>query len=177
MRSKRSLWWILAILGGLLALGAPVAVLVVSARKSGPRWERLHPELRRLVPLIEADAQREGLDVMFWEGWRSPEASAANIAAGTSRVKDPLNSLHVWGLAADFVFRGALGQPTWPPDTDPRWRALAAIFERHGLRSGGLMWGWDWPHAELPGYSLPELRARYGTNYLAFVRSTGATYA
>jgi hypothetical protein len=171
MARRLGLWW-LAILAGALAIAAVPVVTSVLDRKRGPRWERLHPELRRLVPLIEAEARRQGLEVMFWDGWRDPQASAANIAAGTSKLKDPYNSAHVWGLAVDFVFRGPLGEPRWPADTDPRWRKLAAIFERFGLKSGGLMWGWDWPHAELPGYAMANLRARYGTDFLAFVQQS-----
>lgn len=168
-------WW-LAIGAGAVALllaGGPI-LITMSERKRGPRWDNLHPELRRLVPLIEADARAEGLEVMFWDGWRDPGASAANIAAGTSKLKDPFNSMHVWGLAVDLVFRGQLGQPSWPVDSDPRWRQLAAIMERNGLKSAGLAWGWDWPHAELPGFAMSELRARYGTNYLAFIADAGA---
>lgn len=163
-------WWLLTIGAGALLFAGGLSMV---DRKRGARWHNLHQELRRLVPLIEADAAAAGLDVMFWDGWRDPQASAANIAAGTSKLKDPFNSLHVWGLAVDFVFRGTLGQPTWPADHDPRWRALAQIFERHGLKSGGLMWGWDWPHAELPGYAMAELRRRYGTNFLAFIADGG----
>lgn len=169
-------WWLAIGVGALLLAGGPI-LSTVTERKRGPRWERLHPELRRLVPLIEAEARAQGLDVMFWDGWRDPHASAANIAAGTSRLKDPVNSLHVWGLAVDFAFRGKLGTPTWPPDSDPRWRALAAIMERHGLKSGGRMWGWDWPHGELPGYPMAELRRRYGANYLAFIAQAGTMTA
>jgi hypothetical protein len=146
----------------------------IANRKNGPRWERLHPELRAKVEELERRAQVSGLDVMFWDGWRSPEASAANIAAGASKVKNPLDSLHVWGLAADIVFRNALGVAYWPEDTDPRWRQLAAIGEALGLKSGGLMWGWDWPHFQLPGYTSAALRASWGASYLDFIGSTGA---
>lgn len=170
--ARISPWWLAIGAGALLLAGGPV-LQTMSDRKRGPRWENLHPELRRVVPLIEAFGWSVGLDVMFWDGWRDPQASAANIAAGTSRLKDPFNSMHVWGLAVDFVFRGKLGQPSWPPDSDPRWRALAAIMERHGLKSGGLAWGWDWPHGELQGHPVSELRRRYGTNYLAFIVDAG----
>ncbi len=63
------------------------------------------------------------------------------------------------------------------PDTDPRWRQLAEIGRRLGLYSGGLHWGWDWPHFQLPGYTAGVLRASWGNNYLAFLQRSGVAVA
>jgi hypothetical protein len=149
----------------------------VEGRMSGPRWDRLTPEAKaKATELVDA-ARARGLDVMFWDGWRDPEESAKNIAAGTSKLKDPLDSLHVWGVAFDLVFRGALGQPTWPEANDPRWRELAELGASLGLNSGLLMWGWDGPHFQLPDTSAVALRSRWGGDYLAFLSNAGATVA
>jgi hypothetical protein len=179
-RGASTWWWLAGAIALAIALATPQgrevgarAIAAVSGRKSGPRWERLHPELRAKIEQLEQAAAAAGLEVMFWDGWRDPEASAANIAAGTSRLKDPLNSTHVWGLGADVVFKNALGMPSWPADDDPRWRELAELGRGLGLDSGGIMWGWDWPHFQLPGFPVAGLRAQYGTNFLAFVDSFG----
>jgi len=149
----------------------------VASRMTGPRWDRLTPDAKAKAQDLVTAAQAQGLDVMFWEGWRDPEEEKKNIAAGTSKLKDPLNTAHAWGVAFDIVFRGVLGQPTWPPADDPRWRQLAELGQSLGLMSGGLTWGWDWPHFQLPGVAIKDLRAQYGDNYVAYLSDAGATVA
>lgn len=169
-------WWLLA-LGAVAMLAAGGGYVMTTQRQSGPRWHRLLPEARTKAQQLIDQARAAGLDVMFWDGWRSPEDSQKNIDAGTSKVSDPFNSLHVWGAAFDIVFRNAAGLPVWPPDTDPRWRQLAEIGRRLGLYSGGLHWGWDWPHFQLADYTAGVLRASYGNNYQAFLAQRGVAIA
>ena len=172
---RRFPWWMVALgIGLAFAAGGYV---VTTQRQSGPRWDRLLPQARAKVEQLLAAARAAGLDVMFWDGWRSPEESAKNVAAGTSKVSDPINSLHVWGVAFDIVFRNAAGLPVWPPETDPRWRQLAEIGQGLGLYSGGLNWGWDWPHFQLTGYTAGKLRAAYDRDYLAFLEAKGVAVA
>ena len=159
----------------LAALGGGYSI--VTNRMSGARWDRMLPETRTQALELVRRANAAGLDVMFWDGWRSPQATARNVAAGTSKVADSYGSLHTWGVAFDIVFRNAAGLPYWPDDTDPRWRQLAEIGRGLGLNSGGLMWGWDWPHFQLPGYRASALKSSYGVNYLAFLQSRGAVVA
>ena len=173
---RRFPWWLFA-LGVGLVLAAGGGYVVTTRRQTGPRWERMLPEARAKAEALLREATAAGLEVMFWDGWRSPEDSQKNIDAGTSRVTDPFNSLHVWGAAFDIVFRNTAGLPYWPPDTDPRWRELAQIGRRLGLYSGGLHWGWDWPHFQLPSHTIGVLRASYGNNYLAFLQSNGVAVA
>lgn len=146
-------------------------------RMSGPRWDRLTPEAKAKATELLNAAQAQGLDVMFWDGWRDPEEEKKHIADGTSKLKDPLNTLHAWGTAFDIVFRNAIGGPTWPPSNDPRWRQLAELGANLGLFSGGLTWGWDWPHFQLAGITAADLRARYGSDFLAYLTDSGATVA
>ena len=166
-------WWLFLVGAGMLLLAGGGVYVVTANRRSGPRWAHLLPEARAKADQLVSQARAAGLDVMFWEGWRSLEDSAKNMQAGTSKIKNPLDSLHVWGVAFDIVFRNAAGLPAWPPETDPRWRQLAEIGQRLGLVSGGISWGWDWPHFQLPGYTASALRANYNNNYLAFLSSRG----
>jgi hypothetical protein len=46
-------------------------------------------------------------------------------------------SFHQLGMALDVVPIGALGNPIWPPDDDPRWLEIGLIGEKHGFRWGG----------------------------------------
>ncbi len=183
-RSSRAWLWIVAGLGFVaLALGgtrqgrALIAegVQAVTERKTGPRWTGLTQAMRDAVLRVEAEAARRGVQVMFWDGWRSPAEEQQYIDKGTSKLKDPLNTLHAWGVAADFAIVNEFGAPSWPDASDHRWQVLADAIEAAGLKSGGRMWGWDWPHAQLPDVSVRELRAAYGDNYAAYIASNGGT--
>jgi hypothetical protein len=176
--------WELLALGALALLTAGGGYVMATNRKTGARWNRLLPAARAAAEKLEAAARAEGLNVMFFDGWRSPEESARNYVAGTSRLSDPYNSYHVWGAALDVAFVNAAGLPTWLEDSskpkgwvDPRWKQLAAIGQRLGLYSGGINWGWDWGHFQLPGYSVSALRAKYGNDYLAFLAQAGVAVA
>jgi hypothetical protein len=173
---KRFGWWLLLGAGALLLVGGGAGYYIMTQRMTGPRWDRLLPEMKTKALALLTAAEKAGLSVMFWEGWRDPAVEVANIASGTSKLKDPLNSMHVWGSAVDIVFKNAAGMPEWPPATDPRWKQLAQIAKSLGLVSGGLAWGWDWDHFQLPG-NLSALRSTYGTNYLAYIQRSGATVA
>jgi len=169
--------WLAAGAAATLGLGTTGVAIMTSDRMKGPRWDNLLPEAKgKALRLIEA-AKRGGLDVMFWEGWRDPAQEAADIARGTSHLKDPFNSLHTWGAAFDLVFRSALGMPSWPPISDKRWRYLADLGNQLGLRSGLLMWGWDAPHFQIASVNVAQLRRRFGNDYLAFIQGEGQSIA
>jgi len=141
--------------------------------RHGPSWDRLVPEMRHKVLQLLDQAQRAGLSVMFFQGWRSPRQEHANQAKGTSFLSDALNSYHIWGAAADIVFKNALGQPYWPDASDPRWQQLGAIGKRLGLT-----WGGDWHHKDMAHFQLPismaQLRQQYGNDFLAYLHDQGA---
>lgn len=168
---RRFPWWIVFLGIGLAVAGG--GYVAMTNRKIGPRWTRLLPQAREKAQELERLANAQGIPAMFFDGWRSPEVSAQNIAKGASRVADPLDSLHVWGLAFDMAFKNDLGMPEWPPDTDPRWKRLAELGASIGLNSGGLMWGWDWGHFQLPGFNVAALKQTYAGEYLAFLSSRG----
>lgn len=170
------------VLVGLSLLGIGLAVgggyVIVNARKNGARWSNMIPDARAKADQLEAQANAAGLPVMFWEGWRTPDDEAALMRnpAGVTKVREPLDSSHVWGYGFDFVFRNAAGLPSWPPATDPRWRQLAQIAQQLGLLSGGLTWGWDWPHFQLPDYSTASLKTDWA-DPAAFLESQGVAIA
>lgn len=147
---------------------------VVMDRMNGDRWNKLLPDMQEKTTALLEKAQESGLDVMFFEGWRSPLAEQADIDKGTSHLKDPYNSHHVWGAAVDIVFRNSLGAPTWPDASDPRWSQL----EKIGL-SVGLVHPitWDKPHFELPGFSIISVRNNYGSNYDLYLADNGVELA
>lgn len=146
----------------------------MSYRKIGSRWNKMLPQAQQKSEQLVALAKNNGLNVMFYDGWRAPEETVKNIEAGTSKVDDAYSSLHTWGVAFDIVFidpttKGA----SWLTDNDPRWRKLAMLGESIGLKSGGLMWGWDYPHFQLRGYTAEKLKQQYGNNYNAFLTING----
>jgi hypothetical protein len=165
---RKILLWTLLIIA--IAYGG--ARMYISKRMKGPRWDMLTPDMKlKVLDLLRA-AETAGLRVMFWEGWRSVEAEQAEMAKGTSKLKDAYNTRHLWGSAADIVFRDALDMPSWPDIKDPRWAQLIAVGESVGLAHPI---SWDGPHFELPGFSIKEVRSEYGTNYAAYLRDQGVT--
>jgi len=174
---KRTGWWLLLGAGALLLLGGGAGYYMMMARMSGPRWDRLLPETKARTLALLAAAQAAGLQVMFFKGWRDPAVEAQNIQNGTSHLKDPYDTRHTWGAAVDLTFKNALGMPYWPPVTDPRWKQLAELGVAQGFKSGGLSWGWDWGHFELPNFDLAGIRSTYGRNYLAYLSNNGVAVA
>lgn len=141
-------------------------------RQSGPRWDNLHPDVKRICNAHITLARQRGLDVMFWEGWRSIEDQKVNMEKGTSKTKNPLSGYHVWGLAYDLVFRTTAGLPSWDESND--WKQLADIGEEVGMYSGGKNWGWDWPHFQYSeNYKINDLMVEYDApqNFIDEVRN------
>lgn len=187
MRARLWPWLILA---GIVLVSATTADLPqrIAARlaRLGAGWTNLHPEFRRRALAVLAEANRlfepQGLAVGLHCGWRDLAQQKKLIGTSATRVTDPLDSFHVWGLAGDFVFLDRFGRWTWLPRADrkldARWLKLGEIFKRHGL-----VWGADWdsdgniaehllidaPHAQLPLTRLADLKRLYGTpaSYLA----------
>lgn len=176
-------------------IGGGVAYVAVTNRKRGPRWTRLTPTMRRKVNELEQKARSQGLNVMFWDGWRDPSVTIANIKAGTSKLKDPLSGYHTWGEGADIVFRDAMGLPNWPegvlkrPDgseyINPQWLKLGKVGESIGLKWGG-RWRrlgtaiapgrglFDGPHFQ-SARTVASIRAQWGNNYAGYLQSQGVT--
>ena len=146
--------------------------MVARNRKVGKRWNYLWPQTRAKVNELEALAKANGLDVMFFDGWRDPAETLKNIQKGTSKVKDAYSSKHTWGAAFDMVFVNAVGMPSWPDKTDPRWHQLGALGESIGLQWGGRWKFFDGPHFQLP-FSLTAARAAHGNDYRGYLLTKG----
>jgi hypothetical protein len=147
---------------------------IMTDKMKGPTWDNLIPSTRAKTLSLLEKAAAAGLSVMFFEGWRDPVDEAAYIAKGTSKLKDPMNGHHIWGVAVDIVFKNAAGFPSWPPLADPRWSQLWSIAESVGLSHPI---AWDGPHLEEPGISIAALRADYGDDYQAFLKDNGVVSA
>lgn len=197
MARERSLWpWLLlAGVAGVALVSAfdelPQRIAARIARL-GAGWDNLHPEFKRRALAVLAEANRafasEGLAVGLHSGWRDLPAQKKLIGTSATRVADPLDSHHVWGLAGDFVFLDRFGRWTWLPradrQLDARWLKLGEIFRRHGL-----VWGADWdsdgniaehllidaPHAQLPLTRLADLKALYRTPAAFIAQHTTST--
>lgn len=179
MELNRNVLLLIALVAVFAAGGG--GYVMATNRKRGTTWSRLLPEARAKVEELERKAAAAGLSVMFVAGWRDPAVTQKQIdqcndndpaTPCVTKVKDSLSSGHAWGFAFDIAFKNAAGLPYWPKDTDPRWVQLARLGESIGLKSGGLAWGWDFPHFWLPGYSVSAVRAQYVTPQ-SFLSSRG----
>jgi hypothetical protein len=142
-------------------------------RKIGLSYDNLIPDMRIKCGQLEAEAERRGIPVLFWQGWRSPEESAANIAAGVSFVTDPLNSYHCWGAAIDYVKAGPGGIPMWPDKTDQFWQDLASLYDYVDLEPGARWNNFDGAHGQMK-ISMSQIRREYGDDYQNFINNGGA---
>jgi peptidoglycan L-alanyl-D-glutamate endopeptidase CwlK len=136
----------------------------------------LHPEAADAIRLTVEEAQRRGLNVHVYEGWRTPERQAALYAKGRDAAGHVVSfkegravrtvtgsrawhSAHQFGIAADLVFLEA-GRWTWHPAKDERWNELHAIAAGYGLR--GLLNAkgerLEAPHVQLRGVTIETLR-------------------
>lgn len=143
---------------------------IVTDRMTGDRWGKLLPEMQQKTLALMQAAAAAGLDVMFYDGWRSVEDEEAHIEAGTSKLTDPYNTRHLWGAAVDIVFRNAAGFPIWPGADDPRWLKLQKLGEGVGLVHPII---WDKPHFELPDFNLASVRKMYGEDFEAYLSDNG----
>ena len=133
----------------------------MKTRQSGNKWENLHPEVKKKCNAHLALALQQGLQVIFWDGWRNKEAQEAEILKGSSKLTDWKNGYHPWGLAYDLVFNIGTSFtpiPSWDEKHD--WKKLREI----GLSLGASVISWDKPHFQYPDIigTPKELIAKYG---------------
>lgn len=149
--------------GGALWYSGLLAKVRAMTSKLGAHWSNLNPEMQRRADAVITSLAAQGITVGIpWDGgWRSI-ADQEGIPKSNTRVEDPRDSYHVWGLAVDFVPLDASGAFNWPPNTDPVWQKIGAA-----IRAQGLTWGGDWtgfkdmPHGELKLDTLASLKANY----------------
>lgn len=156
-------------------------------RMRGGRWANLPDRNRRLIIELIDRAKRAGLNVDFFDGWRSPETQRAKLGAG--KLKDLFNSYHVWGEAFDIVFINAAGGWYWPIGVltrsdgsqyiNPMWEQLGRIGESLGLKWGGRWYNlttksgfFDGAHFQ-SALSMPQMRGMWATNTAGYLRQQG----
>lgn len=128
----------------------------------GEGWDKLHPEVQRRALRVLEQAQASGLSVGVFEGYRDADRQRQLMNKGRSWVGNVNNSYHRWGLAVDFVFLDKLGRWTWEPAGGRAdWDKLGRIIEANGFEWGGRFRTFDGPHAQLPLFTIAELKQRY----------------
>ena len=127
----------------------------------------LHPELQvKARKLIELTKQKLGLNIIISETFRTKAEQNALYAKGRTapgsvmtKVQFPY-SLHNWAIAFDIAVI-INGKANWDLQY---YKKIAPIGKSLGLESGG---DWksfkDWPHYQLPGYSVSALLNKYKT--------------
>lgn len=121
----------------------------------------LLPLVKRRADLVLKEMELLGYPMRITEGYRSVERQNALYAQGRTtpgviitKVKGG-NSLHQYGVAADFVFRRE-GYDV----SKEVWETFGKIAEKHGFSWGGRWTGFtDKPHIEMTlGYSLADFK-------------------
>jgi hypothetical protein len=128
----------------------------------------LHPDLQALVArfgsywsITEFAKAHPGVNLEVFETYRTKEDQLRAFRDGTSEVDG-----HTRGfaphcctptLAVDLVVEsdgeilGVLdGRLTWGKDSLGAYREWGKFAKANGFIHGGLDWGWDWPHAQVP---------------------------
>lgn len=129
----------------------------------------LHPELNKKLDELIRLCEAEGLKIKITDTVRTRAEQDALYAQGrtaagaiVTNVKYP-NSMHNWGIAADFCRNDGRGAYN---DTDGFFGKVGAIAEKIGLEWGGRWTGFvDKPHLQMSGWgSTPKkLIETYGT--------------
>lgn len=121
----------------------------------------LAAEMQPIARKFVAQARAAGYPVVITSGRRTMEEQAKLYAQGRTdpgtivTKAEPGDSAHNFGMAFDFAFGNAVGQPTWPKDGP--WAQAAEIGKKLGLS-----WGGDWkafmdqPHLELPSWRIAQ---------------------
>lgn len=106
------------------------------------KYSKLFPPFYVKVRALLELAEKEGLKVGVFQGYRSYEEQARLYAKGRTKPgrrvtkARPGHSKHNFGFAADFVFKK---QGRWSWAEEHPWDRLGALG-----RSVGLEWGGDW---------------------------------
>lgn len=129
----------------------------------------LHPDLNEKLDELMKLCEAEGLNIKITDTVRTKAEQDALYAQGrtsagaiVTNVKYP-NSMHNWGIAADFCRNDGKGAYN---DTDGFFGKVGAIAEKLGLEWGGRWTGFvDKPHLQMSGWgSTPKkLIEKYGT--------------
>lgn len=122
----------------------------------------LHPAFRGRALRTVARLNAEGIPFGIFEGMRGPWRQAHLYAQGRGRghrivtQNQPWQSLHNYGLAADFVL-ALEGRWSWDDDgpMEHWWDRLFAVARDEGLEPGMA----ERPHFQLAGVSIEDLRA------------------
>lgn len=127
---------------------------------------------RKVVEEFVRRARAAGYRIVISSGTRTMQEQRDLYAKGRTAPGDIVTnadagqSPHNFGLAVDFAFGNALGQPTWPDDGP--WGDVARIGKQLGL-----VWGGDFksivdrPHLEAPNWRDVQTAWRQSgqTNY------------
>lgn len=92
----------------------------------------LHPEFSKKIETLLKRAQKQGLPVFLFEGFRSIKRQK-KLFNSDKKVTNARggNSLHNYGLAADIVFYDKKGNPSWAEHHD--WKTLGALGKKLDL--------------------------------------------
>lgn len=129
----------------------------------------LHPELNKKLDDLVEKCEAKGLRIKITDTVRTKSEQDALYAQGrtvagaiVTNVKYP-NSMHNWGIAADFCRNDGKGAYN---DADGFFAKVGEVAESIGLEWGGRWTGFvDKPHLQMSGWgSTPKkLIERYGT--------------
>jgi len=123
--------------------------------------DHLHPTVRQRVKAVLAALDNEGIPLRVFEAFRSPQRQQYLWEQGRTRPGGivtkarPWQSMHQYGLAADFVL---YEDGAWSWDSaGPKarwWDRLAQLGRQNGLEP----LSWERPHLQLAGTTLDDLR-------------------
>jgi peptidoglycan LD-endopeptidase CwlK len=122
--------------------------------------EHLHPTVRERVKAVLAKLAAENIPFRVFESFRSPQRQQYLWEQGRTRPGHvvtrarPWQSMHQYGLAADFVLFEN-GNWSWDDHGDKArwWNRMDEVGRQEGLEP----LSFERPHLQLPGLSLAEL--------------------
>lgn len=121
---------------------------------------------REIAPLVISlynESKRAGIELLIYEGYRSPERQAELLAQGPDVTNaGPGKSFHQYALAIDSVPLKPNGDAWWEAP-ESLWNKLGLIGEKLGFEWGG-RWGspYDPGHFEYhPGLTIDDIYTHF----------------
>lgn len=142
--------------------------------------KELYPRFKARIESFLTRLDRLGYKIGIFSGRRCPADQDRLYSQGrtetgkivTNAKGTPPESMHIFGLACDLVWKDEYDNWSWKEPKEGDWKLIVEVSKEFKLHNLGDSIG-DWPHYEANfGFTLKELQALFNEGGLQRVWST-----